>query len=102
MPEAHGLTLDESAHSNDGLSFMGGVSTAGDRLYKPPRYGQLGQPETFPKKPEQFLWAQHDALGKRNLPAIRRIVACKYRGGIAFNRKEAQGKARFLIEIRTA
>ena len=30
---------------------------------------------------------QYNALGKRNLPAIERIVALKYRRGAAFNRQ---------------
>jgi hypothetical protein len=37
------------------------------------------------KSRKSLFRAHYNALRKRNLPAIQRIVACKYRGGLAFN-----------------
>jgi hypothetical protein len=36
---------------------------------------------------KSLLRAQYNALGKLNLPAIERIVSCKYQRGAAFNRQ---------------
>ena len=39
------------------------------------------------EKRQSLFRSQYNALGKRNLPAIGRIVTMKYRRGAAFNRQ---------------
>jgi len=45
------------------------------------------EPRRFLKSRKSLFRLQYNALGKRNLPAIQRIVAGKYQRGLAFNRQ---------------
>ena len=42
---------------------------------------------------EEFFREQCNALGKRNLAAIERVVTLKYRRGAAFNRQRSADRA---------
>ena len=65
MPEAHGLTLDESAHSNDGLSFMGGGAQPVTAFISRRVTANGVNPRRSLKSRNSFFWAQYDALGER-------------------------------------
>jgi hypothetical protein len=47
----------------------------------------LGDPKQPYGRRKSLFRAQYNALGKRNLAAIERIVASKYQRGAAFNRQ---------------
>ena len=60
----------------------------GDGVHRPASYGRLGRPQRALRKAKKSLFrAQYNALGKRNLSAIERIVTSKYQRGAAFNRQ---------------
>ena len=83
-----GLILDESAHSSDGLLLHGwdGVQPVTAFISRRVMDNWV-DPRRSLKSRKSLFRAQYNALGKRNLPAIKRIVACKYQRGPAFNRQ---------------
>ena len=80
------LTVDEGPHNSDGL-----LLHAWDGTEKVTAFIGRGVMEDWvdPKQANggrQNLFSdQYNALGKRNLSAIKRIVTSKYRRGAAFN-----------------
>jgi hypothetical protein len=44
-------------------------------------------PREFPRSRKSLFRDEYNALAKRNLPAIERIVTLKYQQGAAFNRQ---------------
>ena len=82
------LTVDEGPHNNDGLLLHAWDGTEKVTAFIGRR---VMEGWVDPKQPDgrrQSLFCdQYNALGKRNLSAIKRIVASKYRRGVAFNRR---------------
>ena len=82
------LAIDDSPHNRDGLLLHGQdgplqvTAFIGRRVmddWVDPRE-PLGQRKSLSRE-------QYSVLGKRNFPAIERIVATKYQRGAAFNRQ---------------
>jgi hypothetical protein len=82
------LTVDEGPHNNDGLLLHAWDGTEKVTAFIGRR---VMEGWVDPKQPDgrrQSLFSdQYNALGKRNLSVIQRIVASKYRRGAAFNRR---------------
>jgi hypothetical protein len=82
------LTVDEGPHNNDGLLLHAWDGTEKVTAFIGRR---VMEGWVDPKQPDgrrQSLFCdQYNALGKRNLSVIQRIVASKYRRGAAFNRR---------------
>jgi hypothetical protein len=82
------LSVDESEHTRDGLLLyaMDGpepvLAFIGRRVMD--QWANLAEPSGSRLS---LFRGQYNALGQRNLPAIERIVAEKYRRGPAFNRQ---------------
>src|ERR1051325_8716803 len=82
------LTVDEGAHNSDGLLLHG---WDGDRQVTGFISRRVMDDWVDPRQPyrgrRSLYRAQYNALGKRNLAAIERIVTSKYQRGPAFNRQ---------------
>jgi hypothetical protein len=82
------FALDDSPHNRDGLVLHGWdgdqqvTGFIGRRVMAD--WVDPGQP--YGRRKSLFR-VQYNALGKRNLAAIERIVTLKYRRGAAFNRQ---------------
>ena len=82
------LVVDDGPHNSDGLLLHAWDGSEGVRAFISRR---VMDDWVDPKQPygrrKSLFRAQYNALGKRNLAAIERIVASKYQRGAAFNRQ---------------
>jgi hypothetical protein len=82
------LTVDEGPHNNDGLLLHAWDGTEKVTAFIGRRVMEGWVDPKQPDGKRQSLFSdQYNALGKRNLSVIQRIVASKYRRGAAFNRR---------------
>ncbi len=82
------LTIDDGPHNNDGLLLHAWDGTEKVTAFIGRRVMEDWVDPNPPDGTRQSLFNdQYNALGKRNLSAIKRIVASKYRRGAAFNRR---------------
>jgi hypothetical protein len=83
-----GLTVDDGPHNSDGLLLHAWDGSARVTAFISRR---VMDHWVDPKRPygrrRSLFRAQYNALGKRNLPVIGRIVATKFQLGVAFNRQ---------------
>ena len=80
------LTVDEGPHNSDGLLLHAWDGTEKVTAFIGRRVMEDWVDPKPPDGKRQSLFSdQYNALGKRNLSAIKRIVASKYRRGAAFN-----------------
>jgi hypothetical protein len=80
--------VDESHHSRDGLvlqAWDGGQPI--DGFISRRVMDEWVEPITPPGRRRSLFRAEYNALGRRNLDAIARIIAAKYIRGPAFNRQ---------------
>ena len=81
-----GFTVDERTHNNDGLLLHAWQGTEKVTAFIGRRVMEAWVDPTPPDGRQQSLFSdQCNALGKRNLAVIKRIVTSKYRRGAAFN-----------------
>jgi hypothetical protein len=82
------LIVDDGPHNSDGLLLHAWDGSERVRAFISRR---VMDDWVDPKQPygrrKSLFRAQYNALGKRNLAAIERIVASKYQRGAAFNRQ---------------
>jgi hypothetical protein len=82
------FTVDEGAHNSDGLLLHG---LDGDKQVTGFISRRVMDDWVDPRQPyrgrKSLYRAQYNALGKRNLAAIERVVMSKYERGPAFNRQ---------------
>ena len=82
------FTVDEGAHNSDGLLLHG---LDGDKQVTGFISRRVMDDWVDPRQPyrgrKSLYRAQYNALGKRNLAAIERVVMSKYERGSAFNRQ---------------
>jgi hypothetical protein len=82
------LIVDDGLHNSDGLLLHAWDGSERVRAFISRR---VMDDWVDPKQPygrrKSLFRAQYNALGKRNLAAIERIVASKYQRGAAFNRQ---------------
>jgi hypothetical protein len=80
--------IDESAHSNDGLLLHGwdGPQQVTAFISRRVMDDWFDPKQPFGRRRSLYR-NQYNALGKRNLAAIERIVTSKYQRGAAFNRQ---------------
>jgi hypothetical protein len=82
------LVVDDGPHNSDGLLLHAWDGSERVRAFISRR---VMDDWVDPKQPygrrKSLFRAQYNALGKRNLAAIERIVASKYQRGAAFNRQ---------------
>jgi hypothetical protein len=87
-PQLVRLSVDESPHNSDGLLLhcLDGAQpvTAFISRHVMDDWANSKRP---PGSRKSLFRHEYNALGKRNLPAILRIVAGKYQRGLAFNRQ---------------
>ncbi len=87
-PQLIRCAIDESPHNSDGLvlhCWDGGQKvTAFISRYV---MDDWADPRRSSSSRKSLYRDQYNALGRRNLPAIQRIVTGKYRRGLAFNRQ---------------
>jgi len=82
------LTIDDSAHCMDGLLLHARDGATEVEAFISRRVMDAWVGPTKPAGWNKSLHRdQYNALGKRNLAAIARIVASKYEKGAAFNRQ---------------
>ena len=82
------LAVDDGPHSMDGLLLHAWDGPAKVEAFISRRVmDNWVDPRDPGGRRRSLLRAQYNALGKRNLAAIERIVACKYERGAAFNRQ---------------
>jgi len=82
------LAVDESQHNSDGLMLHGWDEGQKVAAFISRRVMDDWVDPRQPSEKRQSLFrAQYNALGKRNLSAIGRIVTLKYQRGAAFNRQ---------------
>jgi hypothetical protein len=82
------LRVDESEHTRDGLLLHATDGSAPVLAFISRRVMDEWARLAAPSGPRPSLFrGQYNALGRRNLPAIERIVASKYSRGPAFNRQ---------------
>jgi hypothetical protein len=82
------LTVDEGPHNNDGLLLHAWDGTEKVTTFIGRRVMEGWVDSKQPDGRRQSLFSdQYNALGKRNLSVIQRVVASKYRRGAAFNRR---------------
>jgi hypothetical protein len=99
-PEAAMLTsfsVDESAHNRDGLvieAYDGGRQV--DAFISRHVMDEWVEPISPPGRRRSLFRKQYNALGRKNLEAIARLVDAKYAQGRAFNRQHP------YIEILTS
>ena len=76
------LIIDESAHSMDGLVLHGQDGAHSVEAFIGRRVlDQWVEPREPARRRKSLYRAEYNALGRRNLPAIERIVALKYSRG---------------------
>ncbi len=87
-PQLVHFALDESPHSSDGLLLhcWDGAEPVTAFISRHVMDDWV-DPRRSPNSRKSLLRREYNALGKRNLPAIQRIVSAKYRRGPAFNRQ---------------
>ena len=82
------LAVDDGPHNSDGLLLHGWDGTQQVTAFISRR---VMDDWVDPRQPygrrKSLFRKQYNALGKRNLPAIERIVTSKYQRGAAFNRQ---------------
>jgi hypothetical protein len=82
------IIVDDGPHNSDGLLLHARDGSERVRAFISRR---VMDDWVDPKQPygrrKSLFRAQYNALGKRNLAAIERIVASKYQRGAAFNRQ---------------
>lgn len=79
------FTVDERTHNNDGLLLHAWHGTEKVTAFIGRRVMEAWVDSTPPDGRQQSLFSdQCNALGKRNLAVIKRIVTSKYRRGAAF------------------
>jgi hypothetical protein len=82
------FSIDEAPHNRDGL-----VITAGDGEFRVDAFisrqvmDEWVEPIAPPGRRRSLYRSQYNDLGRRNLPAIARIVSAKYARGKTFNRQ---------------
>jgi hypothetical protein len=82
------FALDESSHNSDGLLLHCWDGAQLVTAFISRRVmDDWADPRRSLKSRKSLFRLQHNALGRRNLPAIQRIVASKYERGLAFNRQ---------------
>ena len=82
------LAVDEGPHSMDGLLLHGRDGSENVEAFIGRRVMDIWVEPMEPSGRRRSLHrAQYNALGKRNLAAIERIVSGKYLRGAAFNRQ---------------
>lgn len=82
------LTIDHSAHCMDGLLLHARDGSTEVEAFIGRRVMDAWVGPTKPSGWGKSLYrAQYNAMGKRNLASIERIVASKYQKGAAFNRQ---------------
>jgi len=83
------FSVDDSPHSSDGLLLHGWDGPQQVTAFISRRvmdnWVDPFQPDA--RRKNSLFRAQYNALGKRNLAQIERIVTTKYRRGAAFNRQ---------------
>jgi hypothetical protein len=83
-----GLTIDEGTHRMDGMLLHAKDGNRAVEAFISRRVMEIWAEPTEPYGRRQSLHReQYTALGRANLPAIERIVACKYNRGLAVNRQ---------------
>jgi hypothetical protein len=82
------FAIDDSAHSNDGLLLHGwdGPQQVTAFISRRVMDDWFDPKQPFGRRRSLYR-NQYNALGKRNLAAIERIVTSKYQGGAALNRQ---------------
>ena len=87
--ELREFRVDEGPHNSDGLLLHGLDGTLSVTGFVSRRvlddWTDPGQPYGVHRK--SLLREQYNALGKRNLPALKRMVAAKYEQGPKYNRR---------------
>jgi len=80
------LTVDEGPHNSDGLLLhaLDGTKKVTAFIGRRVMEDWVG-PKEPDGRPQSLFSNQYNALGKRNLLVIKRIVASKYGRGAAFN-----------------
>src|SRR4030095_3747685 len=82
------LTVDEGPHNNDGLLLHAWDGTEKVTAFIGRRVMEDWVDPKPPDGTRQCLFSdQHNALGKRTLSVIKRIVSSKYRRGAVLNRR---------------
>jgi hypothetical protein len=88
VPQLARFRVDDSPHNSDGLLLHGWdgkeqvTAFIGRRVMD-----DWVDPRRSLKSRSSLFRNQYNALGKSNLPAIERIVTCKYQRGMTFNRQ---------------
>ena len=83
-----GLAVDDGDHNSDGLLLHGWDGPQQVTAFISRKVMGIWVEPVEPRGRRKHLFrAQYNALGKRNLAAIERIVASKYQRGPAFNRQ---------------
>jgi len=83
-----GLAVDDGDHNSDGLLLHGRDGPQQVTAFISRKVMGIWVEPVEPRGRRKHLFrAQYNALGKRNLAAIERIVASKYQRGPAFNRQ---------------
>jgi hypothetical protein len=82
------FTIDERPHRSDGLLLHAWHGTEKVTAFIGRRVMEAWADPKPPDGRQQSLFSdQYNALGKRNLAAIKRIVTSKYRRGAEFNHR---------------
>lgn len=82
------ISVDESEHTRDGLLLRAMDGPEPVMAFISRRVMDQWANQAEPSGPHLSLFrGQYNALGQRNLPAIKRIVGSKYQRGPAFNRQ---------------
>jgi hypothetical protein len=82
------LVVDDGPHNMDGLLLHGWDGPAKVEAFIGRRVMEIWvEPREPAGRRTSLRRAQYNALGKRNIAAIERIVARKYERGAAFNRQ---------------
>jgi hypothetical protein len=88
VPQFARFTVDDSPHNSDGLLLYGWDGARQVKAFISRHVmDDWVDPSRFLKSRNSLFRDQYNALGKRNLPAIERIVTSKYQRGPAFNRQ---------------
>jgi hypothetical protein len=87
-PQLVRFTIDESPHNSDGVLLHGwdGAQPVTAFISRHVMDDWADVRRSLNSRKSLFR-SEYNALGKRNLPAIQRIVAGKYQRGLAFNRQ---------------
>lgn len=82
------FAVDEGSHNRDGLVLYSWDGPQQVTAFISRRVmDDWVDPKLSPKRRKSLFRHQYNALGKRNLRAIERIVTSKYQRGLAFNRQ---------------